>query len=140
MLRTAARLSTHSAHLAQPRSIGSIVIDPQIWKLPEISQGIGLAVSGGVDSMALACLCRDQAPLDVRQKMWALVVDHQLREESREEALKTKDTLENRLGRLLTRRLDGLLTGQASEHNCYWRRTSIREFTSRPRDMRLQLG
>lgn len=57
----------------------------------------GLAVSGGVDSMALATLCRDlstaRPALGLQFK--ALIVDHNVREESASEASEVATILQN---------------------------------------------
>jgi tRNA(Ile)-lysidine synthase TilS/MesJ len=86
--------------------------------LPKLSQGAGtirisktiqmkaderciaLAVSGGVDSMALAFLCKQALPPAVSDKLVAFVVDHKLREKSGDEAQKVKGVLEKKLGML----------------------------------------
>lgn len=60
----------------------------------------GLAVSGGVDSMALAVMCREYLPRD-NTELHALIVDHGLRPSSSEEAEKTSETLTSRLGSCL---------------------------------------
>ena len=56
----------------------------------------GIAVSGGVDSMALACLCnkmkRESAGDQLTLK--AFVVDHKLRSDSSREATVTRSRLE----------------------------------------------
>jgi tRNA(Ile)-lysidine synthase len=70
-----------------------------------IQRRVGLAISGGVDSMALAFLCsrllRVDPFLDVADnplsKFQAFVVDHKLREGSAEEARKVRAVLTNRL-------------------------------------------
>jgi tRNA(Ile)-lysidine synthase len=59
---------------------------------------IALAVSGGVDSMALAFLCKQTLPPAVSDKLVAFVVDHKLREDSKDEARKVKGVLEQKLG------------------------------------------
>lgn len=58
-----------------------------------------LAVSGGVDSMALALMCREYLP-DNGISLHALVVDHGLRSASHDEATKVKQLLEQRLSML----------------------------------------
>jgi hypothetical protein len=58
---------------------------------------VGLAVSGGVDSMALAVMCREYLPRNGTE-LQALIVDHGLRPSSSEEASKTKAVLGERLG------------------------------------------
>ncbi len=52
----------------------------------------GLAVSGGLDSMALAYLCRS-LPMQ-RPRFKAFIVDHRAREGSRREAEAVRDALE----------------------------------------------
>lgn len=59
----------------------------------------GIAVSGGVDSMALAAMCREYLPAD-RVELHAFVVDHGLRITSTIEAIKTHQTLVSKLGML----------------------------------------
>jgi hypothetical protein len=53
---------------------------------------IGLAVSGGVDSMALAVMCREYLPRNGTE-LQAFIVDHGLRPTSSEDAAKTKQML-----------------------------------------------
>ncbi|KAB2574980.1 tRNA(Ile)-lysidine/2-thiocytidine synthase [Lasiodiplodia theobromae] len=70
-----------------------------IW-LPRVrvrSPRLGLAVSGGVDSMALATLCADLSDEinedDDTDVFTAFIVDHQLRKGSSEEALEVQENL-----------------------------------------------
>ncbi|GME50917.1 Pp-loop family protein [Neofusicoccum parvum] len=72
-----------------------------IW-LPRVrvrSPRLGLAISGGVDSMALATLCADLSEEinedDDGDTFTAFVVDHQLRRGSSEEALAVQENLYN---------------------------------------------
>ena len=58
----------------------------------------GLAVSGGVDSMALAVMCREYLPRDKNIELHGLIVDHGLRPTSAAEAAETSVTLKNKLG------------------------------------------
>lgn len=58
---------------------------------------LGLAVSGGVDSMALATLCADLSDEinddDDTDVFTAFIVDHRLRKGSRDEALAVQENL-----------------------------------------------
>ncbi|QDS74483.1 hypothetical protein FKW77_006859 [Venturia effusa] len=57
---------------------------------------LALAVSGGVDSMALSLMCREYLP-ENGTTLHALVVDHGLRSASYDEATKVKQVLRQRL-------------------------------------------
>ncbi|KAK0634746.1 hypothetical protein B0T17DRAFT_480522 [Bombardia bombarda] len=73
---------------------------------PHIMRGVGLAISGGVDSMALAFLCNRAKLRDpwlrisdnLIQYFICLVVDHRLREGSTEEAKNVVRVLKERIG------------------------------------------
>ncbi|KAF2198897.1 hypothetical protein GQ43DRAFT_421482 [Delitschia confertaspora ATCC 74209] len=63
------------------------------------NEPIGIAVSGGVDSMALASLVADEVKRDKAfAKPMAFIVDHKLREGSSEEAAWVAEQLEQKLG------------------------------------------
>ena len=57
----------------------------------------GLAISGGVDSMALAVMCKEYTP-DSDSRVQAFIVDHKLRESSTREASTIRSTLFEALG------------------------------------------
>lgn len=59
---------------------------------------IALAVSGGVDSMALALMCREYLP-ENGTTLHALVVDHGLRAASHDEPTRVKQLLAQRLSK-----------------------------------------
>ncbi|GAB7352426.1 hypothetical protein MBLNU459_g2845t1 [Dothideomycetes sp. NU459] len=62
----------------------------------DIRPRLGLAISGGVDSMALASLCSNtRASGDLAPSFTAFVVDHRLRKDSHEEAHEVAKTLES---------------------------------------------
>jgi hypothetical protein len=62
---------------------------------------VGLAISGGADSIALAYLCKNGAPVETAKKLVAFVVDHGLRPGSDAEAEAVKSRVENTIGRPL---------------------------------------
>ena len=67
-----------------------------LWKRTITDMKIGLAVSGGVDSMALATLCsglRQSSQKGKALSFTAFIVDHGLRAGSRDEAVKVADFL-----------------------------------------------
>jgi len=56
---------------------------------------IGLAISGGVDSMALAGLCSQfRSDQDVQPQFTAFVIDHDIRQDSAGEAVTTAQELQ----------------------------------------------
>ncbi|KAF2771413.1 hypothetical protein EJ03DRAFT_372768 [Teratosphaeria nubilosa] len=62
-----------------------------LWRRQGRPPRIGLAISGGVDSIALAGLCRrylESGPISL--ELHAFIVDHRLRDNSSEEALNVK--------------------------------------------------
>lgn len=71
------------------------------WHLTDLLLiALALAISGGVDSMALALMCRTYLPAN-GTALHALVVDHGLRTTSHDEARSVKEVLTKRLRRFL---------------------------------------
>jgi 3'-phosphoadenosine 5'-phosphosulfate sulfotransferase (PAPS reductase)/FAD synthetase len=77
-----------------PQKLGMLSSIYLLWSSLRSS---GIAVSGGVDSMALAAMCREYLPAD-KVELHAFVVDHGLRITSTMEAIKTHQTLVSKLG------------------------------------------
>ncbi|KAI4737697.1 hypothetical protein E4T50_11805 [Aureobasidium sp. EXF-12298] len=59
--------------------------DEILWPICRGKKGVGLAISGGVDSMALAILCKRVCRFKI-PPITAFIVDHRLRPESTDEA------------------------------------------------------
>ncbi|KAF1944466.1 hypothetical protein EJ02DRAFT_510140 [Clathrospora elynae] len=69
------------------------------WKWDESKTPLGFAISGGVDSMALAALyTQAQSNLDSLPKAHGFIVDHRVRPESTEEAEWVAQQLRSKLG------------------------------------------
>ena len=82
-----------------------------LWPHPRLPR-LGLAISGGPDSMALAAAFTHLLPAAEKPYLKAFVVDHGMRDGSGSEADAVVRTLEDRLGKYLRAfsRSDQLLT------------------------------
>ncbi|KAM3424594.1 hypothetical protein BST61_g6585 [Cercospora zeina] len=91
----------HVRTIAKERPVE--ILRHHVWKALEYQFGfapkdrLGLAVSGGVDSMALASICSSYKKLHQTHSFTGFIVDHGVRPESNDEATKVAEELQ-RLG------------------------------------------